>query len=46
VQEVLRTGPVAAWVYALAWLGIPLLFALDAARKQVLRACSPRTPLV
>ncbi len=29
VQEFLRTGPVAWHIYALAWLGIPLLFMLD-----------------
>ncbi|MEX2185498.1 MAG: cation-transporting P-type ATPase [Pirellulales bacterium] len=33
VQEFLRTGPVAWRVYALAWLGIPLLFVLDYGRK-------------
>jgi sodium/potassium-transporting ATPase subunit alpha len=37
VQELLRTGPVAWHVYALAWLGIPLLFLLDLLRKLVLR---------
>lgn len=36
VQELLRTGPVAWHFYALAWLGIPLLFILDFIRKRVL----------
>ncbi len=36
VQELLRTGPVAWHFYALAWLGIPLLFLLDYIRKLVL----------
>lgn len=36
VQDFLRTGPVAWHIYALAWLGIPLLFALDYVRKKTL----------
>lgn len=35
VQTLLRTGPVEWHIYALAWLGIPLLFTLDFIRKQV-----------
>jgi sodium/potassium-transporting ATPase subunit alpha len=36
VQAVLRTGPVAWQIYSIAWLGIPLIFALDYARKRLL----------
>ena len=36
VQAILGTGPVAYPIYALAWLGIPLIFGLDWGRKQVL----------
>jgi sodium/potassium-transporting ATPase subunit alpha len=35
LAAVLGTGPVAFWIYALAWLGIPLLFLLDLARKRL-----------
>ncbi|SDW84130.1 cation-translocating P-type ATPase [Thiocapsa roseopersicina] len=35
VQSVLHTGPVAPAIYALAWLGIPVLFGLDYARKRL-----------
>jgi sodium/potassium-transporting ATPase subunit alpha len=35
VQAVLHTGPVAQEIYALAWLGIPVLFGLDYARKRL-----------
>jgi sodium/potassium-transporting ATPase subunit alpha len=35
LQSVLRTGPVMLPTYALAWLGVPLLFLLDAARKRL-----------
>ncbi len=38
VQQFLGTGPVAWHVYALSWLGIPLLFLLDLARKKLLAA--------
>jgi sodium/potassium-transporting ATPase subunit alpha len=37
VQKVLATGPVAWQVYALAWLGVPLIFGLDYARKRLPR---------
>jgi sodium/potassium-transporting ATPase subunit alpha len=33
-QRFLGTGPVAWQIYALAWLGIPLLFFLDLLRKK------------
>ncbi|MFZ0790457.1 MAG: cation-translocating P-type ATPase C-terminal domain-containing protein [Chromatiaceae bacterium] len=36
VHAVLRTGPVAWQIYSIAWLGIPLIFALDSARKRLL----------
>ncbi|MCA9179094.1 MAG: cation-transporting P-type ATPase [Planctomycetales bacterium] len=36
VQSFLKTGPVAWQVYALAWLGIPLIFLADYARKRLL----------
>jgi sodium/potassium-transporting ATPase subunit alpha len=35
-QKVLGTGPVSPWVYALAWLGSPLIFGLDYVRKRVM----------
>lgn len=35
VSQVLGTGPVDAGVYAVAWLGVPLIFCLDYARKRV-----------
>jgi sodium/potassium-transporting ATPase subunit alpha len=35
VQAFLQTGPIAWEVYALAWLGIPLIFTLDYARKRL-----------
>jgi sodium/potassium-transporting ATPase subunit alpha len=38
LQTFLGTGPVAWHLYALAWLGIPLLFLLDLGRKQLLAA--------
>jgi sodium/potassium-transporting ATPase subunit alpha len=34
VQELLGSGPVSWQIYALAWLGIPLLFVLDLVRKK------------
>ena len=37
VQEVLHTGPVSTGVYALAWLGIPLIFGIDYLRKCFLQ---------
>ena len=36
VGRFLGTGPVAWQVYALAWLGIPLIFVLDLVRKRIL----------
>jgi sodium/potassium-transporting ATPase subunit alpha len=35
VRRVLGTGPVGLDVYAVAWLGIPLIFGLDYLRKKV-----------
>jgi sodium/potassium-transporting ATPase subunit alpha len=35
VRQVLRTGPVSLELYAVAWLGIPLIFGLDYLRKKV-----------
>jgi sodium/potassium-transporting ATPase subunit alpha len=37
VQKVLHTGPVSSGVYALAWLGIPLIFGIDYLRKCFLK---------
>jgi sodium/potassium-transporting ATPase subunit alpha len=37
VQAFLQTGPVDWHLYALAWLGIPLIFGLDYGRKRVAR---------
>jgi sodium/potassium-transporting ATPase subunit alpha len=37
VARILGTGPVAAEVYAAAWLGVPLIFGLDYARKRMVR---------
>ncbi len=35
LARVLGTGPVPAHVYATAWLGVPLIFGLDYARKRI-----------
>ncbi len=35
VGVVLGTGPVDAEIYAIAWLGVPLIFGLDYARKRI-----------
>ena len=35
VQRVLGTGPVAPEIFALAWLGIPLILGLDWLRKFI-----------
>ena len=35
VAHVLATGPVPLGVYALGWLGIPLIFGADALRKRM-----------
>ena len=43
-QRVLGTAPVAPEVYAFAWLGIPLIFGLDYARKRVAAALERRRP--
>jgi len=34
VQKILQTGPVDWQIYAAAWLGIPLIFGIDYARKK------------
>jgi sodium/potassium-transporting ATPase subunit alpha len=36
VQVLLGTGHVSGTVYAIAWLGIPLVFGLDVLRKRIL----------
>lgn len=36
VQHVLGTGPVEPHIYALAWLGVPLIFVADWLRKRIL----------
>ena len=36
VQDLLGTAPVSGRVYAIAWLGILLIFGLDALRKRIL----------
>jgi sodium/potassium-transporting ATPase subunit alpha len=38
LQKFLGTGAVDLRLYALAWLGIPLIFSLDWVRKRVLRS--------
>lgn len=40
---VLGTGPVDITVYAAAWLGVPLIFGLDFARKRVFAAVENKT---
>jgi sodium/potassium-transporting ATPase subunit alpha len=35
LNRVLGTQPVETWLYALAWLGVPLIFLSDLLRKQV-----------
>jgi sodium/potassium-transporting ATPase subunit alpha len=35
VQKLLQTGPVGWEIYALAWVGIPLLFGMDLVRKRL-----------
>ncbi|MHB8834477.1 MAG: hypothetical protein ACYC9Y_02025 [Candidatus Methylomirabilia bacterium] len=35
LQTVLGTGPVPWRFYALAWLGVPLIFVLDLVRKKI-----------
>ncbi len=35
VSRILGTGPVDGTVYAIAWLGVPLIFLLDYARKRI-----------
>lgn len=37
VASILHTGPVAAWLFALAALGAPLIFGADYARKRLLQ---------
>lgn len=41
LQAFLRTGPVAWQIYAVAWLGIPLIFGIDYARKRLLHGRAP-----
>ena len=35
VNQILGTGPVDVSIYAVAWLGVPLIFCLDYARKRI-----------
>ncbi|MCA9686814.1 MAG: cation-transporting P-type ATPase, partial [Myxococcales bacterium] len=42
LQHVLGTGPVALEVYAMAWIGVPLIFGADWLRKQLQRIRSRR----
>ena len=35
VSAILGTGPVPVAIYAVAWLGVPLIFGLDYARKRI-----------
>jgi sodium/potassium-transporting ATPase subunit alpha len=42
MQTLLGTGPVAWHLYALAWLGIPLIFGLDLIRKQLVASVTRR----
>ncbi len=42
LAAVMGTGPVSGSVFALAWLGIPLIFGVDYLRKLVLRALEAR----
>jgi sodium/potassium-transporting ATPase subunit alpha len=35
LNRVLGTQPVETWIYALAWLGVPLIFLSDLARKRI-----------
>ena len=41
LRKFLGTGPVAWHIYALSWLGIPLMFGCDWLRKQVLKRLQP-----
>ncbi len=43
-RHVLGTAPVPPALYAFAWLGIPLIFGLDYARKRVAAALERRRP--
>ncbi len=40
--RVLGTGPVSLQMYAMAWLGAPLIFAADYLRKKLVSVISPR----
>jgi len=42
LNEVLGTAPVDPWVYACAWLGIPLIFLSDLGRKQLAKRLRAR----
>ena len=37
LQKILGTGPVSWPVYMMAWLGVPLIFGADYARKVLIR---------
>ena len=40
--RVLGTGPVALQMYAMAWLGVPLIFGADYLRKKLVASVSPQ----
>jgi len=42
LNRVLGTQPVEGWIYACAWLGVPLIFLSDLARKQVAKGLRRR----
>jgi hypothetical protein len=44
MQRILGTGPVTWHIYALAWLGIPLIYLIDLARKRVITCRSSLRP--
>ena len=47
LSAILGTGPVSIGIYAVAWLGVPLIFGLDYARKRIAwRLASGRWQLV
>jgi len=43
VTAVLGTGPVGTEIYAVAWLGVPLIFGLDYGRKRIVGRLRPAT---
>lgn len=45
VSRFLGTGPVAAHIYAIAWLGVLVIFGLDYARKRIVSTLRPTAPV-